>query len=136
MSAKGAYGPRADLGAITDEWFRRIERHELREHALAVRDLVRSTVPNARESIKWGLPCWDQDGGLCAVSVHGKGAGAYAKIQFWEAGVEIDDPGGLLEGTGKRCRHVKLPLGEKLPRGALRDLIRSAARFNKRSRSD
>lgn len=126
-----AYGTRSDLGKPTDEWFERIEDGALRAHATDLRDLVRSTAPKAHEAIKWGLPCWVQDGDLCAVSVHAKGAKAYAKLQFWEAGIEIDDPNGLLEGTGKRCRHVKLPLGEKLPRGALRDLIKAAAAFNR-----
>ena len=41
-------------------------------------------------------------------------------------GAELKDPAGLLEGTGKRMRHVKLRLDRPGEAGALRDLIVAA----------
>ena len=41
-------------------------------------------------------------------------------------GAELSDPAGLLEGTGKRMRHVKVRLGAKVNRAALRALIDAA----------
>jgi hypothetical protein len=41
-------------------------------------------------------------------------------------GAEIEDPAGLLEGSGKRMRHVKLMPGAKLNATALSDLIDAA----------
>ena len=38
-------------------------------------------------------------------------------------GVWMDDPAGLLEGGGKRMRHVKLRLGEERDEGALAALV-------------
>ena len=38
-------------------------------------------------------------------------------------GAEIDDPSGLLEGTGKFMRHVKLKPNEEIDEEALRNLI-------------
>lgn len=41
-------------------------------------------------------------------------------------GALLDDPAGLLEGTGKRGRHVKLRPGREVDAGALRNLIAAA----------
>lgn len=43
-------------------------------------------------------------------------------------GAMLEDPAGLLEGSGKRMRHVKLKSGEELGSAALRDLIDAAYR--------
>ncbi len=44
-------------------------------------------------------------------------------------GTEQDDPSGLLEGTGKRLRHVKLRSLEDVERPALLALLRSSLEF-------
>ena len=41
-------------------------------------------------------------------------------------GAELDDPAGLLEGTGRRMRHVKVKPGLCMNYAALRELIRAA----------
>ena len=41
-------------------------------------------------------------------------------------GAVLEDPAGLLEGSGKRMRHVKLKSGPELNTAALRDLIDAA----------
>jgi hypothetical protein len=41
-------------------------------------------------------------------------------------GALLEDPAGLLEGSGKRMRHVKLRPGPELNTAALRDLINAA----------
>jgi len=41
-------------------------------------------------------------------------------------GAALDDPAGLLEGTGKRMRHVKLKPGREADLAALGDLIDAA----------
>ncbi|HEY6619515.1 MAG TPA: DUF1801 domain-containing protein [Steroidobacteraceae bacterium] len=41
-------------------------------------------------------------------------------------GASLKDPAGLLEGSGKRMRHVKLKPGAELNAAALRDLIDDA----------
>jgi hypothetical protein len=53
---------------------------------------------------------------------------AYTKgvnMGFW-AGTSLPDPDGLLEGTGKRSRHVKIRDLADVKRPALRALIRAA----------
>jgi hypothetical protein len=41
-------------------------------------------------------------------------------------GAALDDPAGLLEGTGKRMRHVKLRRAEQVDAAALSGLIAAA----------
>ena len=50
---------------------------------------------------------------------------AHANVGFF-FGAELDDPAGLLEGTGKRMRHVKLRRGGEVNAAALSELIAAA----------
>jgi hypothetical protein len=50
---------------------------------------------------------------------------AHSSVGFFH-GAMLTDPTGLLEGEGKRMRHVKLRPGESLNVGALSDLIEAA----------
>jgi Domain of unknown function (DU1801) len=50
---------------------------------------------------------------------------AHVNVGFFH-GAALDDPAGLLEGTGKRMRHVKLRRGEPVNTVALNDLITAA----------
>jgi hypothetical protein len=50
---------------------------------------------------------------------------AHVNVGFF-LGAWLDDPFGLLEGTGKRMRHVKLKPGRLPDATAVEDLIRSA----------
>jgi hypothetical protein len=50
---------------------------------------------------------------------------AHVNVGFYH-GAALDDPAGLLEGTGKRMRHVKLRPGRELNLAALGDLIDAA----------
>ena len=50
---------------------------------------------------------------------------AHINVGFF-LGADLDDPGGLLEGSGKRMRHVKLRPGKPLDDAALARLIEDA----------
>ena len=52
---------------------------------------------------------------------------AHANVGFFH-GASLDDPTGLLEGTGKRMRHVKLRWGQPVDAAALESLIEAAYR--------
>ena len=69
----------------------------------------------------------------------GWGMAALAPYTQWVSlaflrGTSLDDPAGLLEGTGRRVRHVKVRSMEQLAEsgGALRGLIDAASRLNQR----
>ena len=56
-------------------------------------------------------------------------APAKAHVTFgFNYGVELPDPEGLLEGTGKRFRHVKLASAAEVDRPALRRLVHAATK--------
>jgi len=50
---------------------------------------------------------------------------SHVNVGFFQ-GTELDDPQGLLEGTGKFMRHVKLSPETEVDKEALKDLIRAA----------
>lgn len=52
---------------------------------------------------------------------------AHASVGFYH-GADLADPVGLLEGTGKHMRHVKLRPGNEVNEKALNDLIAAAYR--------
>jgi hypothetical protein len=52
---------------------------------------------------------------------------AHVNVGFFY-GAALDDPAGLLEGAGKRMRHVKLQVAQQVNAAALSDLIVAAYR--------
>ena len=85
-------------------------------------DRMRACGPDVRELIHDGCPT------ACAGDAAFAYVGAYqahASIGFFH-GASLPDPAGLLEGSGKRMRHVKLRPGQDRDRDAIRALIAAA----------
>lgn len=97
--------------------------------------LVLETLPEVVYSVDcvdavigYGARQYGYDGwGLAGVSPHTKWVNLYLM-----RGADLDDPQGLLEGTGKKMRHVKLRTLEEFEqrRNAIRSLIEEASRLN------
>ena len=68
----------------------------------------------------WPTACVE-DAAFAYTSVHF----GHVNLGFYR-GAELPDPAGLLRGTGKRMRHVKLPAGEEVDETALEALIAAA----------
>ncbi len=95
---------RADLGAPADDFFAQ-QPPERRAHLEALRALVKKAAPGARESMKWGMPYYQQlKGGFCSLYA----ASTYAGLNIMAPPEKLDDPEGRLEGTGKTMRHLKV----------------------------
>ena len=89
----------------------------------AARRLVRETLPQAEEVMKWGAPVYLAPDGTPEVYLY---AGRdHVNIGFIH-GVLLDDPNGLLKGKGKEGRHVTFRSPDELRRDGLVDLIRAA----------
>ena len=84
-------------------WFASLDK-PLVPLAQELRALVRAVVPEAIECIKWGIPVYESGGVICSFR---KGKG-YLALQFGRVGTDFDDPEGLLEGSGRQMRHVKI----------------------------
>jgi hypothetical protein len=100
----------------------------LLEIAVALRKMVRYEIPNAIEMVDSAshLIGYGFDKGykglICAiVPQHG-----YVTLML-SRGAELSDPEGLLEGTGKRARHVKVRSVEVAATQALRSLLKMNA---------
>ena len=95
----------------------------------ALRKLVKDTVPGVLEKAQ---PAWkgfnfDYEGGLIAIAGHAK----WATLGFMR-GVELDDPEGRLQGTGKTMRNVRIEPGAPVRDPYIVRLIRQAAALNER----
>lgn len=95
-----------ELGAIAHRWFER-----MRECGSDVRELLHDGHPTA---------CIGD-----AAFGYVNAFTAHVNVGFFR-GAEIADPAGLLEGTGRFMRHVKLRPGAEVDEAALADLVRTA----------
>lgn len=101
---------------------------EIQDWARQARDLVLKVRPDATQQVE---TCWGgyllfkqpvKDGNtVCWVSAYKK----HVSIGFPQ-GAEMSDPAGLLEGSGKMQRHVKIKKATELESSELRDLIQHA----------
>jgi hypothetical protein len=104
---------------------------EMRRMAEPWFDRMRACGPDVRELLHDGHPT------ACVGDAAFGYVGAFSthvNVGFFH-GASLDDPAGLLEGTGKRMRHVKLRWGQKVDSAALNQLIAAAYR-DLRSRLD
>ena len=95
-----------ELGAIARHWF----------------DALRACGDDVRELLHDGHPT------ACvgdAAFAYVNAFTAHVNVGFFH-GAALPDPEGVLEGTGRFMRHVKLRPGDDLDSAALRDLIRAA----------
>ena len=105
--------------------YRKDDNPELRRVVRALRNFVKKVVPGTRETVNsWGVPTFEKKAPYCFYMV-----GKHHVTFGFHFGTSLPDPKGLLEGTGKNMRHVKLRDLESLEQKGLRDLVRSAARF-------
>jgi hypothetical protein len=106
-----------------DAWFS-MPNHELRVIAQPWFELMRGCGPDVREVLNDGHPaaCVGE-----AAFGYVDAFTAHANVGFF-FGSALDDPAGLLEGAGKRMRHVKLHWGRPVDDVALSELIAAAYR--------
>ncbi len=107
-----------------------VEQKEEKVAAVAkgLRALMRKAVKNVKESVNpWKIPTFEVEGPMCFFMAGKK----HVTFGFLR-GTALDDPAGLLEGTGMSLRHVKLREVEDLKKPELRKLIGEAVKLNKR----
>jgi hypothetical protein len=103
----------------------RDDNPELRKVARALRSFVKGIVPGVKETVNaWGVPTFEKKDPFCFYMV-GKNHVTFG----FHFGTSLKDPEGLLEGTGKNIRHVKLRDEESLEQKGLRELVLAAARL-------
>jgi hypothetical protein len=106
-----------------EDWFSRPD-FELRRIARPWFEQMRACGDDVRELLHDGCPT------ACvgdAAFGYVNAFAAHANVGFY-FGAALDDPAGLLEGGGKRMRHVKLRWVQTVDDAAVRDLIAAAYR--------
>src|SRR6185312_6391918 len=87
-------------------------------------DAMRACGGDVRELLADGWPtACVEDAAFAYVSAHA----APVHVGFYQ-GADLPDPAGLLEGSGKRMRHVKVHWGKPVDEAALKGLIAAAYR--------
>ena len=92
----------------------------------ALRKLINGGAPELKEKIMWGNPTF----------VRGKEKvvflyvmGDHVNLGFFR-GIELKDPGGTLEGTGKGMRHIKVWKVEDIREREFTGLVKQALTLN------
>jgi hypothetical protein len=97
---------------------------EIRAIEVLVRERLLATRPDLTEYVDWGNHLLGYSVGpkmadlVFAIIAHK----AHVNLQLAD-GVDLPDPDGIVEGTGKRIRHVKLRSLEDVGRPAVQRLI-------------
>lgn len=105
-----------DLGDLAERWFERI-----RACGEDVLELMHDHCPTA---------CIDE-AAFAYVGVYS----LHVSIGFFR-GADLPDPVGLLQGRGKRMRHIKLAIGKTIDEDAIEQLIDAAYRDMKERLAD
>jgi hypothetical protein len=106
-----------------EAWFAAPE-HEMRRLAQPWFDALRACGPDVGVLLHDGHPT------ACvgdAAFAYVDAFSAHVNVGFFH-GADLDDPAGLLEGAGKRMRHMKVRWGQPVDEAALRALIAAACR--------
>jgi hypothetical protein len=90
-----------------------------------VRGIILQAAPQARESIKWAQPVYESGGPFAYMKAFKKAV----NFGFWR-GIDLDDPKGILEGSGDKMRHVKLTSLEDIDAAQFADFVRQAVKLN------
>lgn len=118
MARKGSQQPRVEA------FIRRAPRG-LRGALRTLRQIVRETLPEAREEIKWGRPVYSLRRIVCYLA----SGPDYVGLGFYR-GTDLRDPRGLLEGDGKRLRHLRVRSAAEIRPRLIAGLLRQASKLD------
>lgn len=93
-----------------------------REILVKLREWVLAAAPDVIEAFKWSRPVYARPRGSFAYLYAAKN---HVTLGF-DQGALLDDPNGLLEGTGKAMRHIKVKALDELDEGAVKALLEEA----------
>ena len=105
----------------TDEFIQEKIPPQFHDLVELLRDLMRESAPQATEKVGYGMLMWSGRWPLAWITPGKEG------VSFgFRAGAYFGDPFGLLKGTGKHARNVKLKGPADVNREALRHYVRQA----------
>lgn len=87
-----------------------------------LRELIHAAVPGVQEEFKWGRPVFRAKKDLA----YFKTTKAYLTLGFFHS-QHLHDPKGLLEGTGKGMRHIKIRDAATIDEALIKSWFETAA---------
>jgi hypothetical protein len=109
-----------------DEFVKSSVPHEFQPVVAAIRSLMKESAPRAREGMYYGLPMYTQKLTIAWISPGKKG------ITFsFMRGVGFEDKYGLLRGSAKHARYVRMKNLGEVDKRALKYYIKQALKFDK-----
>jgi hypothetical protein len=115
---------------VADDWDQALARttDQGRAAAEAIRSLVRQLDPDVVEviwrhqgTVGWGIGPKKMSEHYAYLAVHP----AHVNLGFYR-GALLPDPAGLLTGTGKNMRHIRIDDGAEVARPEIAELLRAA----------
>ena len=91
-----------------------------------LRRLVKSTLPEAEEGMKWGVPTYSGSDGQPLVYLYG--GKDHINLGFIR-GAELKAPNELLEGRGKSTRIIRINSSDAIPKKEIRSLLCQSAKL-------
>ena len=88
-----------------------------------LRKLLHEAVPHVQESFKWSRPVFSTHTSFAYLLANK----TYVTLGFNDA-KKLNDPKGLLEGTGKDMRHIKIKKAADIDRELILEWFRAAAK--------
>ena len=104
---------------------------ELQAIANELRHIIHETEPDVFERILFNQPWFLKNGRLCYI----RGIKDYVALGF-QAGRYLTDPDGILEGSGKAMRHLKIHSLNMLDGNQIKAWIKEAVKLNTASDKD
>ncbi len=124
LAAEG--GPEVAKGSV-DNFVRVRVDPKLRPAVALIRSLMKECAPNAEEIISYGIPAYRAKRIVAVISPTKR------DITFaFSRGAEFEDKYGLLQGSGRISKHVKIGDAAHVNKAALRYYIRQALRLDAR----
>ena len=105
-------------------------RPEHRELLSGLHDLIVDVEPGFEIALKWGKPAYSLNGEMFMYIAD---QSKYVQLGFYN-GAQMNDKHGIIEGTGKRLRHIKVhELNDELTSqiaDAVRESLRAGSEYN------
>jgi hypothetical protein len=114
-------------GMTVDEFVESKVLPEFRPVVAAIRSLMKEAAPGAKEVISYGTPMYIQNQTLAWITPNKKG------ITFgFMHGARFEDKYGLLRGTAKHAKHVKMKNLDQVNKSALKYYVKQALMLDNR----
>ena len=104
--------------------FSKLDPH-IGELARAAYDFIAEIKPSLARMKRWGFPGFVGNSTIVTIC----GQKQHVNMQFFH-GAHLANPKGLLEGTGKDLRHIKIRNAADLGRDGMREVVLAAIAFD------